>query len=192
MVTLPLVLLAIPSVLIGAVEIEPMLFGDFFKNIITVGSNHEAMAKLGELFHHHGGVTGMGLHAVQTAPFWLALAGVGLSWFFYLKRPDIPAAIKRASGPLYTLLENKYYMDHLYIKGFAAAGRGVGLVLWKLGDTILIDGVLVNGSAKVVELSSRVVRRLQTGYLYHYAFAMIVGAIILLSWWLGGILPALR
>ena len=191
-VTLPLVLLAIPSVLIGAVEIEPMLFGDFFKNVITVGSNHEAMAKLGELFHHHGGVTGMGLHAVQTAPFWLALAGVGLSWFFYLKRPDIPAAIKRASGPLYTLLENKYYMDHLYIKGFAAAGRGVGLVLWKLGDTILIDGVLVNGSAKVVELSSRVVRRLQTGYLYHYAFAMIVGAIILLSWWLGGILPALR
>lgn len=191
-VTVPLVLLAIPSLLIGAIEIEPMLFGEFFRNTITVGNNHEAMAKLGEMFHHHGGVTGMSLHAIQTAPFWLALAGVALSWFFYLKRPDIPAAIRRASGPLYTLLDNKYYMDDLYIKGFAALGRGAGLVLWKLGDTILIDGLLVNGSAKVVELGSRVAKKLQTGYLYHYAFAMIVGAIILLSWWLGSILPALR
>ena len=191
-VTLPLILLAIPSVVIGAIDIEPMLFGEFFKSAITIGSNHEAMSELGEMFHHHGGVTGMGIHALQAAPFWLALAGVALSWFFYMKRPDIPAAIRRAAGPLYTLLDNKYYMDHLYIKGFAALGRGIGMVFWKLGDTILIDGLLVNGSAKLVELGSRMVRKVQTGYLYHYAFAMIVGAIILLSWWLGGILPALR
>lgn len=191
-VTLPLVLLAIPSLFIGALSIDTMLFGSFFGDAIQIGNNHSAMSKLGDMFHRHGGVVGMGLHAFLTAPFWLALAGVALSWFFYLKRPDIPATIRKAAGPLYTFMENKYYMDHLYIKGFAAAGRGIGVIFWKLGDTILIDGLLVNGSAKLVETGAGLVRRIQTGYLYHYAFAMIVGAIILLSWWLGGILPALR
>ena len=117
---------------------------------------------------------------------------MALSWFFYIKRPDIPAAIRKAVNPLYVLMENKYYMDHLYINGFAAAGRGIGVILWKVGDTLLIDGLLVNGAVKVVDLGSRIIRRIQTGYVYHYAFAMIVGAIILLSWWLGGILPSLR
>ena len=191
-ITLPLVLLAIPSLAIGALAIEPMLFGDFFRGVIFVGENHEAIVRLGEMFHHHGGTTGMALHGFLTAPFWLALAGVALAWLFYLKRPDIPATIRKAAGPLYTLLENKYYMDHLYMKGFAGLGRGVGLVLWKLGDTLLIDGFIVNGAAKIVDCGARAIRKLQTGYLYHYAFAMIVGAILLLSWWLGGILPALR
>lgn len=191
-VTLPLILLAIPSVIIGAMDIESMLFGDFFKNVIFVGDNHEAMIRLGEIFHHHGGVTGMGTHAFVTAPFWLALAGVALSWFFYMKRPGIPAAIKAKCAPIYTLFENKYYMDHLYINVFAAAGRAIGVVCWKIGDALVIDGLIVNGSARVVAFCSGLIRRVQTGYVYHYAFAMILGAIVLLSWWLGGILPALR
>lgn len=191
-ITLPLILLAIPSLLIGAIEVETMLFGDFFSNAISISSQHSAMEELGREFHHMGGVTGMGLHAFTTLPFWLALAGVVLSWIFYIKRPDIPAAIRKVFNPIYVLMENKYYMDHLYINGFAAAGRALGVLFWKIGDTILIDGLMVNGSAKVVAWASSLIRRAQTGYLYHYAFAMIVGAIILLSWWLGGILQALR
>ncbi|QDQ27659.1 NADH-quinone oxidoreductase subunit L [Chitinimonas arctica] len=180
-VTLPLVLLAIPSVLIGFFAIEPMLYGEFFKGVIY-SDLHPVMQELGKEFH---GAVGMGLHALTTLPFWLALAGVAVSWFFYMKRPDIPAAIKAKCGPIYTLLENKYYMDHLYIQGFAALGRGLGKVFWKAGDTVLIDGLLVNGSAKLVGAIAGLVRRLQTGYIYHYAFAMIFGALLLLTLWLG-------
>ncbi|GAB3243454.1 NADH-quinone oxidoreductase subunit L [Chitinimonas naiadis] len=180
-VTLPLVLLAIPSVVIGFIAIEPMLYGDFFKGVIDT-SHHHVMHELAEEFH---GAAAMGVHALTTAPFWLALAGVALSWFFYMKRPDIPAAIKAKTGPINTLLENKYYMDHLYIQGFATFGRALGKVFWKAGDTLLIDGLIVNGAAKLVGAISGLVRRVQTGYIYHYAFAMIIGALLLLTWWLG-------
>ncbi|MBV8660140.1 MAG: NADH-quinone oxidoreductase subunit L [Burkholderiales bacterium] len=177
-VTLPLVLLAIPSVIIGFIAIEPMLFGDFFKGTIY-SDLHPVMRELAEEFH---GAGDMGLHAFMSLPFWLALAGVVSSWFLYMKRPDIPAAIKAKVGPIYTLLDNKYYMDHLYIQGFAAFGRGLGKVFWKVGDTVLIDGLIVNGAARLVGVVAGVARRLQTGYIYHYAFAMLLGAIVLLTY----------
>ena len=178
-VTLPLILLAIPSLLIGYLAIEPMLFGDFFKNVIFVGENHHAMAELHEEFH---GAAAMGMHAISTLPFWLAFSGVALSWFFYMKRPDIPAAIQRNAGAIYRLLENKYYLDDIYFGLFAKGSRALGFVFWKLGDVFLIDGLLVNGAAKLVGWFARLSRALQTGYVYHYAVAMIAGLALLILW----------
>lgn len=182
-VTLPLVLLAIPSVVIGFLAIGPMLAGDFFKNVIFI--NLEKHSAMEEVSHHAGDAVAMGLHAFMTLPFWLALGGVVVAWIFYLKRTDLPAAIKAKSGVLFTILDNKYYMDHLYIQGFASFGRLLGKAFWKIGDTIIIDGMLVNGTAKLVGVISRFVRKAQTGYVYHYAFGMIVGALILLTLWFG-------
>ncbi|MDW3686744.1 NADH-quinone oxidoreductase subunit L [Cupriavidus sp. CV2] len=183
-VTLPLVLLAIPSVVIGAITIGPMLFGDFFKHgvafkdVIFVGENHHAMEELGQAFH---GWVAMGLHSLTTPVLWLAIAGVVLSWFFYMKRPDIPAAIKQRFSGLYTLLDNKYYMDAINQVVFARGARLLGTGLWKGGDQGLIDGLVVNGAARVVAWFASVSRYLQSGYIYHYAFAMILGMLILLT-----------
>ena len=178
-ITLPLVLLAIPSLAIGYLTIEPMLFGNYFKGAIFVGENHEAMAKLAEEFH---GAAAMGLHAFASLPFWLALAGVVVAWFFYLVKPAIPAALKKSLAPLYTLLENKYYMDRINEVVFAAGARLLGTGLWKRGDQGIIDGMLVNGSARLVGWFASVVRHVQSGYIYHYAFAMIAGIVVLMSW----------
>lgn len=183
-VTLPLVLLAIPSVVIGAIAIEPMLFGDFFKNgvafqdVIFVGENHHAMRELAGMFH---GWVAMGIHSLQTPVLWLALAGVVLSWFFYMKRPDIPAAIQQRFSGVYKLLDNKYYMDAINEAVFARGARLIGTGLWKGGDQGLIDGLLVNGAARVVGWVASVSRYVQSGYIYHYAFAMILGMLVLLS-----------
>lgn len=167
-VTLPLVLLAIPSVVIGAIAIEPMLFGDFFKNgvafqnVIFVGENHHAMRELAEMFH---GWVAMGIHSLQTPVLWLALAGVVLSWFFYMKRPDIPAAIQQRFSGVYKLLDNKYYMDAINEAVFARGARLIGTGLWKGGDQGLIDGLLVNGAARVVGWVASVSRYVQSGYI---------------------------
>lgn len=185
-VTLPLVLLAIPSVVIGYIAIEPMLYGDFFKGIIYIDHEaHPAMATMAEHFH---GAAAMTAHALQTLPFWLALAGVVTAWFFYMKAPQIPAAIKRMSGPIYTLLENKYYLDDIYFALFAKGSRLLGTGFWKVGDQALIDGLVVNGSAKLVGLFSRVTRKLQSGFIYSYATAMIIGVLGLMTLWLSGVI----
>jgi len=178
-VTLPLILLAIPSVIIGAIAIEPMLFGSFFKDVIFVGENHHAMHELAEEFH---GPVAMAIHGLQTPPFWLALAGVVMSWYMYMINPALPAAIKRAFGPIYRLLENKYYMDWFNENVIARATRALGTGLWKGGDQALIDGAVVNGSWKVVGRISGVVRWMQSGYIYHYAFAMLLGVFILMTY----------
>jgi len=179
-VTVPLVLLAIPSVVIGYLTIQPMLFGDFFKDVIFVnGEKHHAMGELAELFH---GPLAMALHAFSTAPFWLALAGVALSYYMYMVNPALPAAIKRAFQPLHTLLENKYYLDWINENILARGARGLGIGLWKGGDRALIDGLVVNGSWKVVGWVAGVVRRLQSGYLYHYALVMILGVFVLMTY----------
>jgi NADH-quinone oxidoreductase subunit L len=182
-VWVPLVLLAIPSVVIGAIAIGPMLFGDFFQHgvafdkVIFIGQNHPALQEMAEEFH---GWAEMGLHSVSGLPVWLALAGVVVAWFLYLKRPDLPAVVKRAFGPIYTLLDNKYYMDKInevvFAKGAVAIGRG----LWKEGDVVVIDGI-VNGSARFIGWFAGVIRFLQSGYIYHYAFAMIIGMLGLLT-----------
>ncbi len=177
-VWLPLVLLAIPSVLIGFIAIEPMLFGGYFKDAIFIAEHHEAMHHLKEEFH---GPVAMAVHALTTLPFWLALAGVGLAAFFYLKRPDIPAAIQKKFQWIHTLLENKYYFDRFNDWFFAGGARGASTMLWKFGDRTLIDGLIVNGSANLVGKLAYVVRRLQSGYIYHYAFTMVVGVFILLT-----------
>ncbi|MEJ1164558.1 NADH-quinone oxidoreductase subunit L [Variovorax sp. CCNWLW186] len=179
-VWLPLVLLAIPSVVIGFMTIQPMLFGEFFKDAIFVdAAKHHAMKELGEAFH---GPVAMAIHGLQTAPFWLALAGVVVSYLMYMQFPAVPTAIKRAFGPVYRLLDNKYYLDWINENIIARGARALGTGLWKGGDQALIDGAVVNGSWKVVGRISGVVRWLQSGYIYHYAFAMLLGIFILMTY----------
>ena len=179
-VTVPLVLLAIPSVVIGFMTIQPMLFGDFFKSVITVNlEKHPAMEELAKLFH---GPAQMALHGLTAAPFWLALAGVVLAWYMYMRNPALPASIKRTFQPVYKLLDNKYYLDWFNEQVLARGARSLGAGLWKFGDQKLIDGVLVNGSWKLVGWVSGIVRRIQSGYIYHYAFGMIVGVFVLMTY----------
>jgi NADH-quinone oxidoreductase subunit L len=157
-----------------------MLFGDFFKDAIVVdAARHPAMAELAKIFH---GPVQMAGHGIVTAPFWLALAGVALAYYMYMVNTGLPAAIQRRIQPLYTLLDNKYYMDWLNENVLARGARGLGRGLWKGGDQALIDGTLVNGSARVVGWFAGITRRLQTGFIYHYAFAMILGVFILMTW----------
>lgn len=179
-VTLPLVLLAIPSVLIGYFTVQPMLFGDFFKDVIFVDAvKHPAMADLAQNFH---GPVAMALHAFTTVPFWLAVAGVALSYYMYMVNPALPTAIKRTFSPIYNLLENKYYLDWFNENVLAKSARGIGIGLWKGGDQAIIDGLFVNGSWKLVGWVAGVMRRLQTGYIYHYALAMILGIFVLMTY----------
>lgn len=181
-VTLPLALLAIPSVVIGYIAIEPMLFEGFFKGVIHV--NHEAHPAMSTLASHFHGAMAMALHGLQTWPFWLALAGVVLSWYFYMIRPDIPAFIKQRCSVLYCILENKYGFDSFNDKFFAAGSRWLGNKLWQIGDVRLIDGAIVNGTARLIGRLSGIVRHLQSGLIYHYAFAMIIGAFLLLTFFM--------
>ena len=179
-VTVPLVLLAIPSVVIGFITIQPMLFGDFFKSVITVNlEKHPAMEELAKLFQ---GPVQMALHGFTAAPFWLALAGVVAAWYMYMRNPALPAAIKSKCEPLYALLENKYYLDWFNENVLARGARALGMGLWKFGDQKLIDGALVNGSWKLVGWVSSMVRRLQSGFIYHYAFGMILGVFVLMTY----------
>ncbi|SMB24734.1 NADH-quinone oxidoreductase subunit L [Sterolibacterium denitrificans] len=180
-VWLPLVALAIPSIVIGYIAIEPMLYGGYFGDAIAIAPAHAAMAHLKSEFH---GATAMALHGMTQLPFILAVAGVVLAWFFYLKRPEIPTFIMQRCKPIYTLLENKYYFDKINEVVFAGGARGLGRGLWKGGDQMLIDGLLVNGSARVVGWVSAISRRLQTGYVYQYAFMMIFGVFVLLTLWI--------
>jgi NADH-quinone oxidoreductase subunit L len=176
----PLVALAIPSVLIGGMTMAPMLVGDFFKDAIVVdGAVHPAMAAVAE---HAAHPVDMALHGFMTLPFWLAAAGVFSAWLFYLKAPAIPAALDRWLAPLRTLLENKYYFDAFNEKVLAALVRAVGTGLWKGGDQALIDGVLIDGSAKGIGALSGVLRRLQTGQLYWYALVMVLSIFGFLTW----------
>jgi NADH-quinone oxidoreductase subunit L len=179
-VTVPLILLAIPSVVIGFMTIQPMLFGELFKGAIFVNlEQHPAMEELAKVFH---GPTQMALHGLLSAPFWLALSGVVSAYYMYMVNPALPAAIKRMAQPVYTLLENKYYLDWFNENVLARGTRGLGRGLWKGGDQALIDGALVNGSWKLVGWVSGAVRHLQSGYIYHYAFGMIIGVFVLMTY----------
>ncbi len=187
-VTLPLVLLAIPSVVIGYLTIAPMLFGDFFKDSIIVhGEHHHAIAELTAEFH---GAYAMAIHALTSLPFVLALAGVVVSFVFYMLVPSIPTAIGRALSPLMTLLENKYYMDWFNERVIAPAARGLGTGFWKGGDMAVIDG-LINGSARLVGGLAALSRLAQTGHVYWYALVMLLGLFGLLTWQLRATLLSL-
>lgn len=177
-VTLPLVLLAIASVGIGYVLIQPMLYGGFFGESIVVLAQHPAMAEMAREFR---GALGMALHALSTLPFWLMLAGAAAAWVLYQWRTDWPARLRARFGPLYRLLDNKYYLDWINENLIAAATRGVGIGLWKGGDVGVIDG-LINGSAAATGGAAGLLRRIQSGFLYWYALVMVLGVFALLTW----------
>ncbi|WP_287931359.1 NADH-quinone oxidoreductase subunit L [Achromobacter sp.] len=177
-VTLPLILLAIPSVLSGAWAVDPMLFGKFFNGVITVLPQHPAMHELHEEWH---GWVAFGLHAFQTLPFWLVVAGAVIAWYCYLINPKVPAAIKSSLSGVNKVLENKYYVDWVNEQIIARGLRCLGRGLWQTGDRGIIDGFLINGSARVVGWVSAISRHLQSGFIYHYAFAMIIGIMALVT-----------
>ncbi|QKH34405.1 NADH-quinone oxidoreductase subunit L [Achromobacter pestifer] len=177
-VTLPLVLLAIPSVIIGALVVDPMLFGKFFEGAIKVLPQHPAMHELGEEWH---GWVAFGLHAFQTVPFWLVVAGAVTAWYCYLINPKVPAKIQSSLSGINKVLENKYYVDWVNEQIIARGLRCLGRGLWQTGDRGIIDGLLINGSARVVGWVAAVSRHLQSGFIYHYAFAMIIGIMALVT-----------
>jgi NADH-quinone oxidoreductase subunit L len=185
-VKLPLILLAIPSVFIGYLTIEPMLYGHFFSDAIVVDSTiHPAMVHLAEHYAEKlHSPAGMALHGFLTLPFLLAALGVGLAWFFYTKRPDIPASIQHKFSGIYQILENKYGFDSFNERVFAGGARLIGDKFWKIGDIQLIDGALVNGTASLIGRIAQKVRHLQSGLIYHYAFAMIIGVFLFLTFFI--------
>jgi len=142
---------------------------------------HDAIQQLSEEFN---GVGGMMLHALSTLPFWLSVAGIFTAWYLYSLRTDIPAKLKTYFRPVYNILDRKYYIDELYSWLFAGGTRALGTTLWKYGDIKVIDGFIVNGTARVIALTASIVRHFQTGYIYHYAFTMIVGIFVILTLWL--------
>ena len=177
-VTLPLILLAIPSVIIGYVAIEPMLYGDFFKDVIYVNHElHPVMHIMKEEFH---GAMAMVSHSLHTPVLYLAIGGVLAAWFLYVKAPQLPAKIAQTFRPVYVLFENKYYLDNIYFAVFAKGTRALGTFFWKAVDTAIIDSGLVNGAAKLVGAVAGQVRRLQTGFIYTYAAAMVSGVLVLI------------
>jgi NADH-quinone oxidoreductase subunit L len=183
-VTLPLVLLAVPSLLVGFFTVGSMLFGGWFGTAIHVD---EANNVLGEMGAHFEGAVGMALHGFWSVPFGLVLLAFAIQTYIYLFNPALAGRIKSALKPLWTVLDRKYWVDDVYFALFARGGVKLGRLFWKAGDAAVVDGVLVNGSARLVDRVAAGVRRLQSGYLYHYAFAMIVGLILLLGgYWLIG------
>jgi len=178
-VWLPLVLLAIPSVAIGYLTVGPIIDGNWFGNAIFVSDAHPAMKELSEHFHD---AWSMATHAFVTLPFWLALGGVVTAYLFYLVYTDIPAKIAARFSLIYGILERKYGFDDFYSWFFAGGARRIGTGLWQKGDVTAIDGWMVNGSAKLVGLFSGVLRRFQSGFIYHYAFAMLIGVFALITW----------
>jgi NADH-quinone oxidoreductase subunit L len=181
-VTVPLVLLAIPSVYTGWTYIEPMLFGGYFGDSLVVRPEHAVLWELKNEWH---GVAAFIQHGVMSLPFWLALGGIAAAWYCYLVNPALPERLKQLAGPVYTLLDNKYYFDRFNDWFFAGGSRKVGGALYEVGDRGVIDGFFVNGTAKVVGLAAALLRHIQSGYVYHYAFTMIVGVFALLTWWVG-------
>jgi NADH-quinone oxidoreductase subunit L len=178
-VTLPLVLLAIPSVVIGWPVVGALLFGDYFGSAVYVAPAHDVLARLGE--HYHGPWAFV-LHGLQSPILGLAAAGVMLAWYLYLKQPQLAGRLRERAGWLYTLLVNKYYLDAFNERVIAGGSRALGGLLWRGGDVAIIDGAAVNGSARLVGWLANAARGLQSGYLYHYAFATIIGLSALLAW----------
>ena len=181
-VTVPLVLLAIPSVAVGALTIEPLLFGGWFGEAIRVAPEHDVLAGLAAHFH---GAWAYALHAVRTPPFWLAAAGVLTAAVVYLWRPALAGLAVRVARPLYLALVHKYWADDFNEIVLAGGARRLGRLLWQVGDVLVIDGAMVNGTARLVGMVAAVARHVQTGYLYHYAFAMLIGLLAMTSWLLG-------
>ncbi len=180
-VTVPLILLAIPSICAGWL-IGDVVYGNYFGGSITISAAHTGMAELAGKFR---GVVPMMLHAVSTLPFWLAISGAAAAWYLYIVRPDLPAVLREKARFFITILDEKYGFDRFNDWFFAGGARRLGTGLWQRGDVGVIDDIFVNGSARLVGWSAGVIRRVQSGYIYHYAFAMIIGLLLLLTVLLG-------
>jgi NADH-quinone oxidoreductase subunit L len=178
-VTIPLILLAIPSVAIGYFTVGPLLFGDYFDGVLQVAAIHDTLGEVGKGYH---GPLGFMLHGLMTPPFWLAMAGLATAWFVYTRRPQIAQELKIRFDWLHFVLDRKYGFDEFNQAVFAAGSRGLGKLLWLVGDRTVIDGIAVNGTAQSVGWLASVVRVVQTGYLNHYAITIIVGLLGLLTW----------
>ncbi|MGH8726651.1 MAG: NADH-quinone oxidoreductase subunit L [Burkholderiales bacterium] len=179
-VTLPLMMLALPSIFAGWQYIEPLLFGGFFQNAIVVAPEHNTLATLKEEFH---GIGRFILHGLASPPLWLAAAGIAAAWLLYIKSPNLPRTISQQAGFLYTVLEKKYGLDEFNEWFFAGGARKVGAGLWKWGDVNVIDNFFVNGTARLLGWTAMFIRRFQSGFVYHYAFTMIIGVFVLLTVW---------
>ncbi|TMG94437.1 MAG: NADH-quinone oxidoreductase subunit L [Betaproteobacteria bacterium] len=179
-VTVPLVLLAIPSICAGWV-IGPVLYGGYFGNSISIAPTHSGLREMAEEFH---GVLPMMAHAVKTVPFWLTVAGIAAAWYLYILKPELPAKLRQKAGVLVTVLEEKYGFDRFYDWFFAGGARKFGSGLWRFGDVTVIDGLMVNGSARLIGWFAGVVRLVQSGFIYHYAFFMIIGVSMLLTYFI--------
>ncbi len=182
-VTWPLILLAIPSVVIGAVLMDNVISGEHFANTIYVASGHDVLTGIAEELEH--GLLQFTLHGFLGVPFWLAMAGVFVAWYLYSYRPELPAVLQQRMSLLHTILIRKYGFDELYLWLFAGGARNVGQVLWRVGDVLVIDGLFVIGSARFVGWWAALMRHIQSGYLYHYAFAMIIGLLVLINIFVG-------
>ncbi len=185
-VVIPLLLLALPSAVIGGLSIEPLLFGGFFAESIRVLPAHGAMAELAQGFQQGGGdslnrVGAFVAHGLQSLPFLLAFAGFATAWLLYIRSPHLPDLLVARFRELHAVLVHKYYADEFNQRVFAGGARRLGDLMWRLGDVRLIDGLLVNGSARLVNWAAAAVRLVQSGYVYHYAFAMIIGLFLLLT-----------
>jgi NADH-quinone oxidoreductase subunit L len=180
-VTLPLILLAIPSVAAGW-TIGTVLYGGYFGSAIFIAPEHEGLAEMAREFH---GVTEMMLHGLASLPFWFALAGAATAWYLYIANPELPAVLRQKAGVLVTILEEKYGFDRFNDWFFAGGARALGGGLWKFGDVTIIDGLMVNGTARVVGWLGGMVRLFQSGYIYQYAFTMIIGVFVLLTLFFG-------
>jgi NADH-quinone oxidoreductase subunit L len=186
-VTVPLIMLAIPSLLAGAYFAQPLLFGGFFGDAISVAPAHDVLAHVGEHYVDKpwwSVALGFIAHAAAPGPLWLAVGGIALAWLFYIEKPEYPGMVRKHAGVLYCILDRKYKFDEFYQLVFADGARGLGRLLWRVGDVLLIDGLAVNGTARVIGWVSGVIRHVQSGYVYHYAFFMIVGLFLLLTWFL--------
>src|SRR5467141_25791 len=179
-VTVPLVLLAIPSICAGWV-IGPVLYGGYFGNSISIAPTHSGLREMAEEFH---GVLPMIAHAMKTVPFWLTAAGIAAAWYLYILKPELPAKLRQKAGVLVTVLEEKYGFDRFYDWFFAGGARKFGSGLWRFGDVTVIDGLMVNGSARLIGWFAGVVRLVQSGFIYHYAFFMIIGVSMLLTYFI--------
>ena len=186
-VVLPLLLLAIPSMIAGALFINPMAFGDYFSGAIFVLPQHDVIGAIAEDYAGESSlavVFSFMFHGILQPPFWLAISGIFLAWLFYVRLPELPGKVVASVKPLYSLLMNKYYFDDFNQKYLANGTLGMGRLLSKFGDRIFIDGWLVNGTAKVVGFLSKKLRPLQSGLVNHYAFAMILGLLVLMTWFI--------
>ena len=178
-VTVPLVLLAIPSAILGYFGVGEIVHGDWFKGVITVTEQHDTLKPLTEEFH---GALSMAIHGLTSLPFVLAMLGVALAFYLYVINPALPAKLRKQFGFIVKILEEKYYFDRFNDFFFAGGARQLGELFFKAGDRAIIDGAMVNGSAKGIGALSGVMRHLQTGYIYHYAFVMVAGVLVFLTW----------